>query len=54
MGKGDRKSRKGKIWSGSNGKSRPTTKNAIKDAKRAAAKAGDTVVKPVETVVETA
>ena len=30
MGKGDRKSKKGKLWSGSNGKSRPTTKNSIK------------------------
>lgn len=36
MGKGDRKSKKGKIWSGSNGKSRPTTKNVAKAAKKAA------------------
>jgi 30S ribosomal protein S31 len=30
MGKGDRKSTKGKIWRGSYGKSRPKTKNVKK------------------------
>lgn len=30
MGKGDRKSRKGKIWRGSNGKTRPKNKNKPK------------------------
>jgi 30S ribosomal protein S31 len=30
MGKGDRKSRKGKIWRGTNGKTRPKNKNKTK------------------------
>jgi len=30
MGKGDRKSRKGKIWRGTNGKTRPKNKNKAK------------------------
>ena len=39
MGRGDKKSKKGKISRGSNGKARPTTKNAAKLKKRAAAAA---------------
>ncbi len=39
MGRGDKKSKKGKIQRGSNGKARPTTKNAAKLKKRAAAAA---------------
>ena len=38
MGRGDKRSRKGKIWRGSFGNSRPTEKNAR--AKQAAAKKG--------------
>ena len=34
MGKGDRKSKRGKIWRGSNGKSRPKQKNVVKDTKK--------------------
>ena len=30
MGKGDRRSRKGKIWRGTNGKTRPKNKNKAK------------------------
>ena len=37
MGRGDKKSKKGKLRRGSNGKARPTTKNAAKLKKRAAA-----------------
>ncbi len=37
MGRGDKKSKKGKLWRGSNGKARPTTKNVAKMKKRAAA-----------------
>lgn len=37
MGRGDKKSKKGKIRRGSNGKARPTTKNAAKLKRRAAA-----------------
>jgi len=36
MGRGDKKSKKGKLRRGSNGKSRPTTKNAAKLKKKAA------------------
>ena len=36
MGRGDKKSKKGKLNRGSNGKARPTTKNAAKLKKRAA------------------
>ena len=36
MGRGDKKSKKGKLRRGSNGKARPTTKNAAKLKKRAA------------------
>ncbi|MGD9329974.1 MAG: 30S ribosomal protein THX [Desulfobacterales bacterium] len=30
MGKGDRRSKRGKIWRGSNGKKRPKKKNKVK------------------------
>jgi len=32
MGKGDRRSKRGKIWRGSHGKTRPKKKNKNKDA----------------------
>lgn len=38
MGRGDKRTRKGKIWRGSFGNSRPTAKNEL--AKKAAAKKG--------------
>ncbi len=34
MGKGDRKTKRGKIWRGSTGKSRPKTKNIKKEEKK--------------------
>ncbi len=35
MGRGDKKTKKGKIFMGSFGKTRPTTTNKIADAKKA-------------------
>lgn len=35
MGKGDKRSKRGKIWNGSYGNSRPKTKNIKKDAPKA-------------------
>jgi ribosomal small subunit protein bTHX len=39
MGKGDKRSRRGKIFNGSSGKNRPTTKNKRNRRKAAAATA---------------
>jgi len=34
MGKGDRRTKRGKIWRGTNGNSRPTARNKRKAAKK--------------------
>ena len=51
MGKGDKRSRKGKIIAGSSGKSRLRLKTKVRDARKAALATKD-VVEVVETATE--
>ena len=49
MGKGDKRSRKGKIWSSSYGNSRPKNKNIVKSAVKPAAKAPEATPPAADT-----
>lgn len=52
MGKGDKRSKKGKIWSSSYGNSRPKTKNIVKSPAKPKAKAVEAPTPPAAEPAE--